>query len=493
MLISSNKEKDRFVVSSYLYVALTFTIGLLVTVVLFVAVIKYSTKEYMHPISKENVKSIFKLVDRNFQIIENKINNLENHCFLKIEGGLLSCELKGQNIKNKINALPKEGLFIGKEIVYQKSKNKNVILSSNILDKRFIYLLEGGTLRIYNNKEDAFVPHISIRNLNYSNKRKNEGFLKKIAFLEKYYHVVYSPHSKSNGLSKNTYLYLGVVLFLGVSLSIVVSVFMYNSLLRNYMLNEANKNLRKSRGNLRRLLSAQKKLNQELSEAYNTLDDFMKIASHDLKEPLRGINLNSDILKEDLKNSHSRDLIKRADRIQLLAKKSYQLVEDLAYISRIANYDMHLEDVSLSSIVRSACDLLIDQIDKDEIKIIISSSLSQSIKCSKLYMTQVFYNLISNAIRYNNKKEKIIEIGVGKINDLKYFFVKDNGNGIAKQFHKVIFKMFKKLDTGLESKKGSGVGLSIVKKIIERHQGDIWVESSEGNGAKFCFTIQGAR
>lgn len=122
-----------------------------------------------------------------------------------------------------------------------------------------------------------------------------------------------------------------------------------------------------------------------------------------------------------------------------------------------------------------------------------------TVLCDRVRIGEVFRNLITNAMKYNDKPEKWVEIGVvndggmdhdgGVVNDHYVFYVRDNGIGIQEKHQDTIFRIFKRLHTRDKFGGGTGVGLTIVKKIIERHKGRIWVESTQGEGATFKFTL----
>ena len=119
--------------------------------------------------------------------------------------------------------------------------------------------------------------------------------------------------------------------------------------------------------------------------------------------------------------------------------------------------------------------------------------------CDKTRVTEVYRNLIGNAVKYNNRADKTVEVGAsarsspGSDEPQQVFFVKDNGIGIEPEFHDDIFRLFKRLNEEDDARKGTGVGLTFVRKIIERHGGRIWLESTPHEGSTFYFTLtQGA-
>jgi light-regulated signal transduction histidine kinase (bacteriophytochrome) len=115
--------------------------------------------------------------------------------------------------------------------------------------------------------------------------------------------------------------------------------------------------------------------------------------------------------------------------------------------------------------------------------------------CDKIRVTEIFRNLITNAVKYNDKEQKIVEVGCvdrmkTKIGiERQVFYVRDNGIGIDEQFHEDIFRIFKRLNEEDDDRKGTGVGLTFVRKIIDRHGGRIWLESTAGKGTTFYFTL----
>ena len=102
---------------------------------------------------------------------------------------------------------------------------------------------------------------------------------------------------------------------------------------------------------------------------------------------------------------------------------------------------------------------------------------------------EVFMNLISNAIKYNEKQNKLIEIGCTEVNGATVYFVRDNGIGIAPEYHETVFQIFRRLHAPERFGGGTGAGLTIVRKILERHQGRVWLESEIGVGTTFFFTV----
>ncbi len=231
-----------------------------------------------------------------------------------------------------------------------------------------------------------------------------------------------------------------------------------------------------------------KKYTQELELVNKELDSFTYIVSHDLKEPLRGIESFSQFILEDYQDKlddKGKDYLKR---ICVGVSRMKNLVNDLLSLSRISRIRNPYELVDTVKLVNEGIKDLSQIIEERKVEIEIDNELPY-IYCDQVKMKEVFYNLISNAIKYNEKAKTEIEIGVKTVEKERVFFIKDNGIGIKKEYFDQIFQIFRRLHGNGEYGGGTGPGLAIVKKIIEEHEGRIWVSSEEGRGSTFFFTI----
>lgn len=232
----------------------------------------------------------------------------------------------------------------------------------------------------------------------------------------------------------------------------------------------------------------------ELERSNKELDDFAYIASHDLKEPLRGLFNNATFLREDNQGKLNAESVRRLNRIGFLSQRLEQLVDDLLYFSRLGRQEMVSQQTDLNVAIHSI-EALLETTLKEQNAVIEIPRPLPSISCNKFRVMEVFRNLIINAIKYNDKPNKKIEIGC--IENMQtqrgiegqVFYVRDNGIGIEEQFYDEVFRIFKRLNEEDDSKKGTGVGLTFVRKIIHRHGGRIWVESVPGEGTTFYFTL----
>ncbi|MFH1338398.1 MAG: ATP-binding protein [Candidatus Omnitrophota bacterium] len=241
-------------------------------------------------------------------------------------------------------------------------------------------------------------------------------------------------------------------------------------------------------------ISERKKAEEELKDyteqietANKELDDFTYIVSHDLKEPLRSMNAFSKFIEDDYKTKLDEEGRNYIKRIRANAARMQALIEDLLEISRIERRKSPYEEVQAEEIINEVKLILEYSIKQKNAEIIIRNELPR-IFCDPVRIAEVFVNLISNAIKFNDKPDPRIEIGSSPEGIYHRFYVKDNGPGIEKQYFEKIFEIFQRLGKR-EEYEGTGAGLTIVKKIVEMHGGRAWVESEVGGGCVFYFTI----
>ncbi len=241
---------------------------------------------------------------------------------------------------------------------------------------------------------------------------------------------------------------------------------------------------------------ARKKSEEQLIEKTNEVEkmnrelkDFVYSVSHDLKEPLFTIEGYFTRLYETYKDIYDEKGKKFSGRIKvnldLMSKRIHEILE-VARIGMIA-YDFKV--ISSEEILKNVLVTLGDKLESNNINMLIKCKLP-NIFCDENRIRDVFYNLVSNAVKFmDNDNQRQITIGCDKDIDYYKFYVEDTGIGIRKEYHKNIFKIFCRLKD-IETE-GTGIGLAIVKKIIETHKGMIWIESpvTQEKGTRFCFTI----
>jgi light-regulated signal transduction histidine kinase (bacteriophytochrome) len=225
-----------------------------------------------------------------------------------------------------------------------------------------------------------------------------------------------------------------------------------------------------------------------LQRSNQELDDFAYIASHDLKEPLRGLSHNARFLMEDFGDQISEAAQRRLARMTYLCQRMERLVDDLLYFSRLGRQDLAVKPTDLNAIIHDIETMMETTMQEAGARILIPERLPVII-CDQPRVAELFRNLITNAVKYNDKPEKHVIVGHARQAEGDVFFVRDNGIGIMPRYHQEVFRIFRRLNDEDDAVKGTGVGLTFVKKIVERHGGRIWIDSEPGRGSTFYFTL----
>jgi len=236
----------------------------------------------------------------------------------------------------------------------------------------------------------------------------------------------------------------------------------------------------------KKLREENKRVQEELGRSNRELEQFAYVASHDLQEPLRMIASYTQLLAERYRGQ----LDDNADRYIRYAVdgavRMQALIDDLLTFSRIGNHGISLQNADCNEAVETACKNLEAairetgaEVQYDRLPVVVADGR---------LLVQLFQNLIGNSIKFRAKEPPRIRISAEKHNREWAFAIRDNGIGIASQHLQSIFGIFKRLHTH-EEYPGSGIGLSICKKIVEQHGGRIWVESAPEQGATFKFVL----
>ncbi len=233
------------------------------------------------------------------------------------------------------------------------------------------------------------------------------------------------------------------------------------------------------------------KLYEDLERSHAQLDEFAYVASHDLKEPLRGIHNYAEILQEDYGEKLDEEGRQRLATLSRLTRRMDDLLDSLFEYSRVDRSDFADLQTDLNGVVAGALEVLRPRIDAQQTEIRLPTPLP-SVRGDPSRLGELFVNLMSNAIKYNDKEFKWVEVGVestaGTRRDV--FYVRDNGIGIRSDQVGQIFQIFRRLHGRDQFGGGAGAGLTITRKIVERHGGEIWVESNPGEGSTFRFTLR---
>jgi len=227
---------------------------------------------------------------------------------------------------------------------------------------------------------------------------------------------------------------------------------------------------------------------QELANKNEELGQFTYTVSHDLKSPLVTINGFLGFLEKDAMDGNRERLKTDIQRIQDAVYKMQRLLNELLELSRIGRMMNAPVLISFNELVDEALEVVYGRLQERNVSVTVQADLTP-VYGDKPRLVEVLQNLLDNAAKYmGDQVSPQIEVGQRreKVDGMKVFFVKDNGIGIAAEHHDRIFGLFNKLDPKTD---GTGVGLALVKRIIEFHGGRIWIESETGKGSTFLFTL----
>ena len=231
------------------------------------------------------------------------------------------------------------------------------------------------------------------------------------------------------------------------------------------------------------------KKSQEIEKINNELKDFVYTVSHDLKEPLFSINGYITRLYETYYDTYDEKGRRFSNRIKANIEIMSNRIQEILEVAKVGIVTYDFKENASEDIIKNVLVTLEDKIEANNINTLIKSNLP-TILCDEKRIRDVFFNLVTNAIKFmGDDKKRQVTIGYNKIEGYYEFFVEDTGIGIRKEYQNNVFKIFSRLKQ-IEAE-GTGVGLIIVKKIIEMHKGEIWIESpiAKGKGTRFCFTI----
>ncbi len=230
-----------------------------------------------------------------------------------------------------------------------------------------------------------------------------------------------------------------------------------------------------------------KKQLEELGRINSELERFSYTVSHDLRSPLVTIKGFLGLLVDDLAEQNQEQVKEDILRIGNATDKMQQLLEDLLKLSRVGKMVEQKETFPMSQVANEARELLYGVLKEKKCEVSVQQDMPD-VLAGKARIRELYQNLIENAVKFSSKQQQpFITIYSRKDKDADVFCVEDNGIGIKKEYHEKIFGIFNKLDN---SSSGNGLGLSLVKRIVENHYGRIWVESEgDGHGSTFCFTL----
>ncbi|MBC6697692.1 sensor histidine kinase [Hymenobacter puniceus] len=243
------------------------------------------------------------------------------------------------------------------------------------------------------------------------------------------------------------------------------------------------------RDSLGKLATSLNHMTQTLDENFTALrnrnqelDQFAYVASHDLKAPLRGVTTVVKWIEDELQGELSNQMREYLGMMKGRLSRLEDLINGLLAYARAGRTEQRVEEVDVAQLVRETTEMVVP----DNFRVHLASSLPV-LQTDRLSLQQVFTNLMSNAVKYHNQETGTITITCRDVGKCYEFRVQDDGPGIAPEYHEKIFLIFQTL-RDRHTAESTGIGLSIVKKIIDEKKGSIHVESAIGQGATFVFT-----
>jgi len=237
-----------------------------------------------------------------------------------------------------------------------------------------------------------------------------------------------------------------------------------------------------------KLIGELKSTNQKVESINQELKDFAYIISHDLKAPLRGIKTLADWLSTDYADKLDEDGKGQMDLLLARVERMHNLIDGVLQYSRVGRVQDNKVQVDLNELIPDIIDMVAPP---ESIAVTVENHLPV-VECVKTCIIQVFENLLSNAVKYMDKPDGRIRIGCIEENSFWKFSVADNGPGIEEKHFARIFRIFQTLSPRDEFE-STGIGLTMIKKIVELYNGKIWVESKLGEGSTFFFTLPKSR
>jgi len=253
---------------------------------------------------------------------------------------------------------------------------------------------------------------------------------------------------------------------------------------RTTELSSANDQLEGEISVRKQIEAKQREILTKLKSANKDLSDFAYIVSHDLKAPLRGIKTLTDWISADYADRIDEDGKEQLGLLSNRVNRMHNLIEGILQYSRVGRVKEELARVNLNDVVPEVIDLIAPP---PNISITIDNEMP-TITCEPTRIMQVFQNLLSNAVKYMDKPQGQISLGCLEKDGYWRFSVADNGPGIEERYFKKIFQMFQTLAPRDEFE-STGVGLTVIKKIVEMYGGQVWLESQPGQGSTFLFTF----
>jgi light-regulated signal transduction histidine kinase (bacteriophytochrome) len=225
----------------------------------------------------------------------------------------------------------------------------------------------------------------------------------------------------------------------------------------------------------------------DLEKNIQELEKFAYVASHDLQEPLRTITSYIQLLQKKFKGELDGEAMEFMEFIVGGSRRMKTLINDLLEYSRVNRIETSLELVDFNFVMKEVFQNLNNSIKNS--KAVIEVGSLPTIRSRRIQMIQLFQNLIGNSIKFRSERDPVIKISAEKKEGFYLFAIEDNGIGIKKEYSTKIFEIFQRLHS-MQHYPGTGIGLAICMKIVQKLGGEIWCESEPGKGAIFYFTLK---
>ena len=369
--------------------------------------------------------------------------------------------------------------------VFQVKRIVDICLAKDILKDFWVRLYEADQL-IYTNEQQS----------DENSEKNGLRILREIRFPGKIWKLDLSPKAR---VYPSGMVWKVSVLIFGLVVSAILSLLLHLLLERMQMYREARdqalQEVRERKRTEKALIENEKKLEAtlaELADKNTELETFVYTVSHDLKTPIVTIEGFIGALREDFGDLIDEKAEKYLNYMSDASRRMEILINDLLYLSRIGRLPERKIEFSFDDLMKKVLKTLQPYIDESSVALNVEKGLPL-IYGEMERLGQVIENLLSNAVKYIGKENPAPRIDVGAIEQdgQKVFFVRDNGIGVDKHYYQKMFEIFQRLPSGKKIGEGTGVGLTIVKRIIEHHGGKIWLESELGKGTTFFFTLKG--
>ncbi len=414
-------------------------------------------------------------VKKNFNILH-KGQNIVTPCMELVQGGLGFNTFLPLVYSGKI-----QGYLNG---VFQVKRIVDICLAKDIFKDFWIRMYEADRL-IYTNEQQSG-----------GNPEKNGlRVLREIQFPGKMWKLDLVPKAiiYPSGIAwKVSILIFGLVV--SATLSLLLHLLLERMQMYRQARDQALQEVRERKRTEKALIENEKELEAtlaELADKNTELETFVYTVSHDLKTPIVTIEGFIGALREDFGDLIDEKAEKYLNYMSDASRKMEVLINDLLYLSRIGRLPERKIEFSFDDLMKKVLNTLQPYIDESGVTLNVEKGLPL-VYGEIERLCQVIENLLSNAVKYIGKENPAPRIDVGAIEQggQKVFFVRDNGIGIEKHYYEKIFEIFQRLPSGKKIGEGTGVGLTIVKRIIEHHGGKIWLDSEPGKGTTFFFTLK---